>query len=138
MVAAAAAAESNTHGGGVDVVFHVKVSSTALLRNPTRLSNHKCGQEMFKHMALAVEAVRDGRLGDVMENDRTFVLNGLVSALTDTDIASVFNEVGLPLWKLATTFAIGTPPEQLVTSLFAAAFAVSCHPTRCPRDSSAQ
>jgi uncharacterized membrane protein YeiH len=39
----------------------------------------------------------------------------------DTDIASVFYEVGLPLWKVATTFAIGTPPEQLVIALFAAA-----------------
>jgi hypothetical protein len=85
MVAAAAAAESNTHGGGVDVVFHVKVSSTALLRNPTRLSNHKCGQEMFKHMALAVEAVRDSRLEDAMEDvhqdDRTFVLKVIAGGM---------------------------------------------------------
>ena len=35
-------------------------------------------------------------------------------AFMDEDMASVLKCLVLPLWSIATTFAIGTPPEQLV------------------------
>jgi hypothetical protein len=84
---------------------------------------------MLKNMALAVETVGDDPQASDVEklwcDDRTFAFKGFVSALTDMDIASMFHELGPALWKVATTFAIGTPPEQLVNGPSAAVAAAS-------------
>jgi hypothetical protein len=101
-------------------------------------------QELLRNMALALDAVGDDR--PVSSQDSAwheqpgfspfslflhmiyrfnsfsgYALKGFVSALTDPDIIDVFHRLGWSLWKIATTFAIGTPPEQLVMrSSFAA------------------
>ena len=79
-------------------------------------------QEILEHMALQLEAVHDvakqgeGGWTGGFEEKQTSEWNRFAHALMDEDIASVLNGLALCLWNTATTFAIGTPPEQLVQS----------------------
>jgi hypothetical protein len=49
-----------------------------------------------------------------------------VQSMMDDDIASVFADLLPSLWNIATTFAIGAPPEQLVNRFYQRPFLCAC------------
>ena len=69
-------------------------------------------QDMLEHMAMFFAGPKDG--SEQQQAARAMPQKGLAADMMDADIASVFAQLALPLWNIATTFAIGTPPEHLV------------------------
>jgi hypothetical protein len=86
-------------------------------------------QEMLGHMAVYFAGSKDGREQQQPAHEQipapVTPAWGFVADLMDTEISSVLAQLALPLWNIATTFAIGTPPEQLVRHMVQNVFYVT-------------
>jgi hypothetical protein len=69
-------------------------------------------------MSLQLAGVSDVRRGDEdLQEWQDSESQKFAHAIIDNDVASVLKGLALPLWNIATTFAIGAPPEQLVWNI---------------------